>query len=468
VKEPVYKTPNGKFEVESILKEKYGNDFENLISNNTFVLDSEEPLKKKEQAQLPMEANVSGTTESPSGSTSLGSPKPFDKNALLSKGLKQASISTPLENAPVRQQKVLTNADRLDVSGNYKKLNERLSSVDDKLINNNEEYVVPELNYKFGDLGFKFEESGATGDTFIFETEPQDALPDVFFENNESYAIDEEGNHLGAIGDQDQNITLGQIGIIHTGFFNCFSFGNGAESYTIRDSIIGRPFNLGQRVTGVAVQDYKEAHRFADITYSGIYNTESNINKLNEFNLGLLNYKYLESSFGPIYRLDGRQTDVLTLQEDKISYVLAGKNLLSDAAGGGALTSVPEVLGTQIARTEKYGISFNPESYVQWGFDRFFTDVKRGVVIQLRGTAASNEELKVVSEMNMRTWFRDNFNEYFNTQKLGGFDPYMNEYVLCSNDQELPLNPQCVQCGVTQTLTLASSAGLNTYVSGNI
>ena len=125
---------------------------------------TENPLKKKEQAEVPMEGNMSGTTESPSESTSLGSPKPFDKNALLSKGLKQASISNPLENAPVKQQKVLTDADRLDVSGNYKKLNERLSGVDDKLINNNEEYVVPELNYKFGDLGFKFEESGATGD----------------------------------------------------------------------------------------------------------------------------------------------------------------------------------------------------------------------------------------------------------------------------------------------------------------
>lgn len=288
---------------------------------------------------------------------------------------------------------------------------------------------------------------------FIFETQPQDALPDVFFENNLSFAIDENGNHMGNV--QDQDIAANTIGIVNTGFFNCFAFGNGAESYTIRDSIVGRPFNLGQRVTSVAVQDYKEAHRYADITYSGIYNTESNINKLNEFNLGLINYKYLQSSFGPIYKMDARQTDILVLQEDKISYVLVGKNLLSDAAGGGALTSVPEVLGTQIARTEKYGISFNPESYVHWGYDRFFTDVKRGVVVQLRGTDASNEELKIVSDMNMRTWFRENFNEYFNTQKLGGFDPYMNEYILCSNDQELPLNPQCVQCGVTQTLTLS-------------
>jgi hypothetical protein len=156
--------------------------------------------------------------------------------------------------------------------------------------------------------------------------------------------------------------------------------------------------------------------------------------------------------------MDGRQTDVLVLQEDKISYVLADKNLLSDSTGGGAVTSVPEVLGTQIARTEKYGISFNPESYVQWGYDRFFTDVKRGVVLQLRGNSFSNEELKVISEMNMRTWFRDTFNESFNTQKLGGFDPYMNEYVLSSNTLELPYNPECLECGISQTFTLTTLA----------
>ena len=55
-----------------------------------------------------------------------------------------------------------------------------------------------------------------------------------------------------------------------------------------------------------------------------------------ESNLGLSNFKTLESSYGPIRKLHSRQTDILTLQEDKISYVLVGKNLLSDAAAGGA------------------------------------------------------------------------------------------------------------------------------------
>ena len=289
--------------------------------------------------------------------------------------------------------------------------------------------------------------------TIIFETEPSDALPDVFFENELSFPIDIDGNHAGNI--QDQDIISGIPGIVDTHFFNCYSFGNGAESYKIRDSIVGRSFNFGERVTTVAEQDYKAADRFSDITYSGIYNGESNVNKLNEFNSGLSNFKHCESSFGEIQLLDGRNTDILTLQEDKISYVLAEKNLLSDASAGGIITATPEVLGTQMARTEKYGISFNPESYVQWGFDRFFTDAKRGAVIQLKGGDSQSEQLVAISEQSMRTWFRDKFNASFNFQKLGGFDPYMNEYVLSMNDQKLPSNPQCLNCGVSQTFTFS-------------
>ena len=303
-------------------------------------------------------------------------------------------------------------------------------------------------------LGIKVNRAPVSPD-FVFETAPIDALPDVFFENNLSFGITSIGEHEGNV--QNQDFFIGQPAIINTGFFNCFSFGNGVESYKIRDSIIGREFNLGERVTSVSAQDYKESHRFSDITYSGIYNTESNLNKLNEFNLGLLNYKYLESSFGYIYILDGRETDVLCIQEDKISYVLAGKNLLSDAGAGRALLSVPEVLGTQIARTEKFGISHNPESYVQWGADRYFTDVKRGAVIQLQGDSAQSDRLQVVSEFGMRTWFRDEFIYSQTTQKLGGYDPYMNEYVLTSNDINIPITTECIDCDQENTFYIDNS-----------
>jgi len=290
--------------------------------------------------------------------------------------------------------------------------------------------------------------------TFIFETEPSEANPDIFFESDQSFAIDFFGNHDGNV--LNQNLSLGTPAVINTSFFNCYSFGNGAESYKILDSIVGNTFGLGNRVTSVANEEYKAARRSSDITYSGVYNNETNVNKLNEFNLGLLNFKPLQNSFGPIYILDARQTDVLTLQEDKISYVLAGKNLLSDAAGGGAVTSVPEVLGTQIARTEKYGISFNPESYIQWGYNRYFTDSKRGAVIELKGASSESDQLTVISEFGMGTWFRDLFNEDFNTQKLGAYDPYLDEYVLSSNNIEIPTVSSCLSCGITQELNIDS------------
>lgn len=297
--------------------------------------------------------------------------------------------------------------------------------------------------------------------TLIFETLPVDALPDVFYENELSLPINSDGEHMGNI--QDQSIAGSLPAIIDTGFFNCYSFANGAESYKIRDSIIGRTLELGNRVTSVAAQDYQQADRFSDITYSGIYNNESNVNKLNEFNLGLINYKHCESSFGPILIMDGRQTDVLTLQEDKISYVLAGKNLLSDAAAGGAVTSVPEVLGTQISRVEKYGISFNAESYVHWGYDRYFTDAKRGAVIQMKGDSYSNDQLKVISESGMRTWFRDLFKTSFQTQKLGAYDPYMDEYVLSSNDILIPQTVDCLTCGFIQVFTFEIGGGSSSF-----
>jgi len=159
--------------------------------------------------------------------------------------------------------------------------------------------------------------------------------------------------------------------------------------------------------------------------------------------------------------LHGRETDILVLQEDKISYVLAGKNLLTDSTGGGQVASVPEVLGTQIARIEEYGISRNPESFCSWGYNKYFTDAKRGAVIMLTGSAGQNEQLTVISEAGMRSWFRDRFINGLNTQKLGGYDPYMNEYVLSVNQEDLPSEESCIACGIERTFTFPEDKTFN-------
>ena len=292
----------------------------------------------------------------------------------------------------------------------------------------------------------------------IFETTPIDVDNDIYFEDDTCYDIT-NNFHISGSATGDQNQTASVPALVNLGFFDCFSFGNGVESYKVEDSLVGQSFNLGQRVTSVSQQDFKKADRNASLTYSGIYNEETNINRLNEFNLGLANFKDLEVSYGPIQILHPRETDILVLQEDKISYVLANKDLLSTTSGNSAVTASNLVLGTQVARVEEYGISSNAESFASYGAFKFFTDAKRASVIMLKG-AGQQEQLNVVSDIGMRSYFRDLFINNFNKFKLGGYDPYMDEYVLSSSDSSMPVIIPNTNCGVNiakQNVTAAAS-----------
>ena len=65
----------------------------------------------------------------------------------------------------------------------------------------------------------------------------------------------------------------------------------------------------------------------------------------------------------------------------------------------------------------------------------------------------------------MRGWFRDCFIGSGDTQKLGAFDPYMNEFVLASNDVKLPQEVQVQNCGVKRTITVTQANPLSFTVN---
>lgn len=283
--------------------------------------------------------------------------------------------------------------------------------------------------------------NGTKNDFVVFETQPDEINDSIYYEGSQSFQII-NGYHYGNV----QNQTALQPAIVDLKFFNCYCFGNGVEGYKVNDGITSRSVVIGNRFSAVADENYEETRRFASITYSGVFRQQSNVNKLNEFNLALANYKDIEQIFGSIQKMYGRQTDVLVLQEDKISYVLAGKNLLSDAAAGGSITSVPEVLGTQIARLEDFGISLNPESFASFGYEKYFTDAKRGAVIKLTGSSYSNDQLEVISDYGMGSWFRDRFIETTDKQKIGVYDPFMDQYILSIKDDKVESPEIVVGC----------------------
>jgi hypothetical protein len=211
--------------------------------------------------------------------------------------------------------------------------------------------------------------------------------------------------------------------------FNSWTWGNGVESQRVLDDFNQTTLEYSPRVTTV-IDNYKQIRNDASICYSGIYNENTQYNRLNEFNLSISNFKYLDREFGSIQRMHARDTDLLVLQENKISSVLYGKNALTDAVGGGQIVSIPEVFGTQTTISGEFGISRNPESFAQWSDSVFFADARRGVTLSLTGN-----QFGITSEAGMKDYFRDIMRDNPFTQKIGCYDPHNHTYVLSFNNQ---------------------------------
>jgi hypothetical protein len=60
-----------------------------------------------------------------------------------------------------------------------------------------------------------------------------------------------------------------------------------SREFQIQDTLTGKSFTLGSNPKLENKDGYKRINRYADITYSGVFNSSSNVNKLNEFNLSL-------------------------------------------------------------------------------------------------------------------------------------------------------------------------------------
>ena len=211
--------------------------------------------------------------------------------------------------------------------------------------------------------------------------------------------------------------------------YNAWAWGNGLESDRIYDDFNQTTIEYSPRATTV-IDNNKKIRNDASICYSGIYNENTQYNRLNEFNLSLANFKYLDREFASIQKLHARDTDLRVFQEKKVSRVLYGKNVLFDSVGGGQVASIPEVLGNQIPMQYEYGISNAPESFSTWGDLMWFADPRNGVVIQMEG-----DTMVEVSSLGMKDYFRDLMRDNPFTQKLGAYDPFNHVYMISNNSQ---------------------------------
>ena len=209
-------------------------------------------------------------------------------------------------------------------------------------------------------------------------------------------------------------------------YHNCYSFGNGVESNRIRDN-----FNLPFITNGVKVSttleyEYEEEHRKYGLIYSGIYNSVSGVNNLNQFVAAESITKDINPIYGSIQKLHsgwGQGGDLIALCEDRVLKILADKDALFNADGNTNVTATNRVLGQAVAYSGDYGISTNPESFASEAYRAYFTDRVRGTVMRL-----SMDGLTPISNHGMKDWFRDNLK--LNNTAFGSYDDKKEEYNL--------------------------------------
>ena len=275
---------------------------------------------------------------------------------------------------------------------------------------------------RLGDTGFRYfdqvvikysSNSGAGGSSAVtdfspavFETIPEEDGLDIYYEASDSIPIDDWTND------------------IELNYVNCFVMGNGVESDRIRDDFNEDTIGKGVRVSTTTNESFKERKNSSGLIFSGIFNSETNLNELNKFNTANTITKVVNPKHGDIQKLHSRDNDLAVLCEDKIMKIPVNKQLLFNADGSENLAASNRVLGTEIPYDGNYGISKNPESFAAQGYRSYFTDKARGVVLRL-----TKNGVTIISDNGMTDYFRENLSLETN-DIIGSYDVYSNQYIL--------------------------------------
>ena len=300
-----------------------------------------------------------------------------------------------------------------------------------------------------------------------FETEPiADSQLDIYFEGSKTYQVrDDDGNI----------IDHGEDNLVE--YANCIATCEASTSQVYLESrrVLDK-FNTTELAKGIRATTpeprYAEEHRKTGLIFSGLFNSRTSTNELNQFSLADGITKEVEPNYGGIQKLYALDTNLLALAEDKVFRILADKDALFNADEGVNVTATKLVLGQAMVYQGNYGISTHPESFVYFRNNVYFADAKRGAIVQL---TPANGQMLPISSKGMSNFFRDrlgalqtttatdNDGNIFNTAKvLGLYDGHKKNYLVSIqgyNQSDASIGSESIP-NETSNITLAYS--LNT------
>lgn len=194
------------------------------------------------------------------------------------------------------------------------------------------------------------------------------------------------------------------------GGFNNTSTDYGAKAYLVED-------------------EPNQSDKINTLIYSGIFNSRTGINKTNVFSVGEDITKSLDPVNGSVQKLYAEDTNLNIFQELKVSRALIDKDAIYSAEGGGTVTSSTLVIGAIQPYLGDYGISTNPESFAIYGFNKYFSDSNKNVILRL-----SRSGIDEISSLGMKDYFRDELNRIKVASSpgkvIGGWDIYTSQYFI--------------------------------------
>ena len=240
-----------------------------------------------------------------------------------------------------------------------------------------------------------------------FETEPiADSNIDLYWESSKTYHVDTDHGYTNDVP-----------------FANCIGTAEASTGNIYLESVkIFDKFNSVELAKGIRVNTpasrFAEEHRKAGLIFSGLYNSKTGVNELNQFNASIGITKELEPNYGGIQKL-------IAFAEDKVFRILADKDALFNADDGVNVTATNLVLGQAMVYQGNFGISNHPESFAHFRNNIYFTDAKRGNVLQL---TPANGQINPISSRGMSNFYRDRIGTA--NKLVGMYDGAKNIYTL--------------------------------------
>ncbi len=194
-----------------------------------------------------------------------------------------------------------------------------------------------------------------------------------------------------------------------------------AKGWYVEESRIFGGFNEAEVELGVRAYIEEEgefnSRSKSSLIYSGIYNSRISLNRVNVFSVAENISKSLDPRYGAIDMLYAKDTNILVLQESKVSSILVNKDALYTAEGDRNVTSSNLVLGDVSQYAGDYGTGGFPESFAFKGNREYFADIPNGAVIRI-----SADGITEIQRYGMDDYFRDEFKRMTSQNKRESID----------------------------------------------